>query len=308
MSDLDRVFQRTFRDDEPTGLGSGWWSGAAAAFLGLLALAGVACFLFPDWLTTPEVRGALPLRWARAILQSAIVLAFVLGLISAALRRRKVLGLFGMSMAALASILGGSGIDFDLKSAGAPSLGLDWFLLNVLLLATLFVPMERLWPLRPEQSTFRKAWTTDTLHFLVSHLFVQVTTFLILAPARAAFVALDGQGWREAIAGLPLVLQFVAVVLTADLARSFIHRAFHRFPVLWRFHAIHHSSLDMDWLAGSRLHIVDVVVTGRLWSFRCLRSVSTSARSRPTSCSCHSTPCSFTPTSVLTSPGGSPGS
>jgi sterol desaturase/sphingolipid hydroxylase (fatty acid hydroxylase superfamily) len=261
VSDLDRVLQRSFDDGEPTGFGSGWWSGAAAAFLGLVAIAGVACFLFPDWLTTPEVRAALPLQWARVILQSVIVLAFVLGLVSTTLRRRKVLGLFGMSLAALASILGGSGLDFELRSSGAASLGLDWFALNVLLLATLFVPMERLWPLRPAQSTFRPAWTTDTLYFLASHLFVQVTTFLILAPARAAFTALDGQAWREAIAGLPLVIQFFAVVLTADLAEYFIHRAFHSVPLLWRFHAIHHSSLDMDWLAGSRLHIVDVVVT-----------------------------------------------
>lgn len=261
MSDLDRAFKRVFADDEPTAAGSGWWSGTASVFCGALAVAGVASFLFPEWLTTPDVRALLPLAWARAILQAVIVLAFVLGLVSTALRRRKVLGLFGMSLASIASILGGSGIDFSLSRTDAPSLGLDWFALNVLLLAALFVPMERLWPLRPHQSTFRTGWTTDTLYFLTSHLFVQVTTFLILAPAQAAFAALEGQPWRGAIAGLPLIVQFFAVLLCADLAEYGIHRAFHAVPVLWRFHAIHHSSLDMDWLAGSRLHILDVVVT-----------------------------------------------
>jgi len=261
VSDLDRAFRRAFDDDEPTAFGSGWWSGAASVFCGSLALAGVACFLFPDYLTTADVRARLPLAWARAILQAVIVLAFVLGLVSTALRRRKVMGLLGMSLAAIASVLGGSGIDFTLSRPDAPSLGLDWFALNVLLLAGLFVPMERLWPLRPEQSTFRPAWTTDTLYFLTSHLFVQVTTFLILAPAQAAFTALEGQSWRAAIAALPLVVQFVAVLFTADLGEYLIHRAFHAVPALWRFHAIHHSSIDMDWLAGSRLHIVDVVVT-----------------------------------------------
>jgi lathosterol oxidase len=261
VSDLDRAFKHAFDDDEPTAFGSGWWSGAAAVFCGALAVAGVACFLFPDYLTTPEVRARLPLAWARAILQAVIVLAFVLGLISTALRRRKVMGLLGMSLAAVASVLGGSGIDFTLSRTDAPSLGLDWFALNVLLLAALFVPLERLWPLRPEQSTFRRGWTTDTLYFLISHLFVQITTFLILAPAQAAFTMLEGLAWREAIAGLPLIVQFGAVLLCADLAEYFIHRAFHTVPVLWRFHAIHHSSLDMDWLAGSRLHIVDVIVT-----------------------------------------------
>jgi len=261
VSDLDHAFKKAFDDDEPTAAGSGWWSGVASVFCGTLAVAGVACFLFPDWLTTPDVRARLPLEWARLILQAVIVLAFVLGLVSTALRRRKVMGLLGMSLASLASLLGGSGIDFTLSRGDTPSLGLDWFALNVLLLAALFVPMERLWPLRPEQSTFRPAWTTDTLYFLTSHLFVQVTTFLILAPAQAAFAALEGQAWRAAIAGLPLVVQFFAVLLSADLAEYFIHRMFHVVPALWRFHAIHHSSIDMDWLAGSRLHILDVVVT-----------------------------------------------
>lgn len=261
MSDLDRAFKQAFADGQPTGFGSGWWSGAASVFGGALALAGVLCFLFPDYLTTPDVRARLPLSWARAILQAVILLAFVLGGISSALRRRKAMGLLGMSLAAIASLLGGSGIDFTLSHPGVPSLGLDWFALNVLLLATLFVPMERLWPLRPSQSTFRAGWTTDTLYFLTSHLFVQVTTFLILAPAQAAFAAFEGQPWRVAIVAMPLWLQFLAVLVCADLGEYAIHRAFHRVPLLWRFHAIHHSSLDMDWLAGSRLHIVDVVVT-----------------------------------------------
>jgi lathosterol oxidase len=34
----------------------------------------------------------------------------------------------------------------------------------------------------------------------------------------------------------------------------------HAVPFLWRFHAVHHSSRAMDWLAGSRLHLVDIVV------------------------------------------------
>jgi lathosterol oxidase len=35
-------------------------------------------------------------------------------------------------------------------------------------------------------------------------------------------------------------------------------------PWLWRFHAVHHSSRALDWLAGSRLHLVDAVLTRAL--------------------------------------------
>src|SRR5262249_20777393 len=51
------------------------------------------------------------------------------------------------------------------------------------------------------------------------------------------------------------------IILVADVTQYWVHRAFHRVPWLWRLHAIHHSSESMDWLAGSRLHLVDIVVT-----------------------------------------------
>ncbi len=59
-------------------------------------------------------------------------------------------------------------------------------------------------------------------------------------------------------------LQVLELMLLADLVQYWVHRGFHRLPLLWRFHAIHHSIRELDWLAGSRLHLVDVVVTRAL--------------------------------------------
>jgi sterol desaturase/sphingolipid hydroxylase (fatty acid hydroxylase superfamily) len=39
-----------------------------------------------------------------------------------------------------------------------------------------------------------------------------------------------------------------------------VHRAFHRFGFLWRFHAVHHSAQTMDWMAGARMHFIEIVV------------------------------------------------
>ncbi len=63
------------------------------------------------------------------------------------------------------------------------------------------------------------------------------------------------------IASLPLVVQVPALLLVADFTQYWIHRSFHASTLLWPFHAIHHSIEEMDWLAGSRLHLVDVIVT-----------------------------------------------
>ncbi|MFS4418509.1 sterol desaturase family protein [Maribacter sp. 2307ULW6-5] len=39
------------------------------------------------------------------------------------------------------------------------------------------------------------------------------------------------------------------------------HRIFHSHYFLWRFHSIHHSTENMDWLAGSRTHFIDIFFT-----------------------------------------------
>ena len=141
------------------------------------------------------------------------------------------------------------------------TLGVDWFLLNLLLTALIFVPLERLFARLPEQGTFRLGWTTDGLHFLVSHVLVQLISFLILLPSVAATSLLQPAALQSLVQRQPLWLQFLEILLLADLAQYVVHRAFHRVPLLWRFHSVHHSSRDLDWLAGSRLHLVDVVVT-----------------------------------------------
>jgi lathosterol oxidase len=142
-----------------------------------------------------------------------------------------------------------------------PFLGLDWFLLNLIVYSAVFIPLERLFARRREQPIFRHGWRTDLVYFFVSALLVQVTTLLTLRPAMALFARAANQGAQSAVASWPFVVQFAAILLLTDLTQYRVHRLFHRVPALWRFHAIHHSADAMDWLAGSRLHLVDVAVT-----------------------------------------------
>jgi lathosterol oxidase len=258
---LDRWAERWLGDSEAAHLGSGWLSGTASVFLGLVAFGGVAVLWFPGWLSTERFRPLYPLPVIRALIEASLVLAFGLGALSAALRRRKVLGLGGMGLALLGSLLGGGNVATGSASGTPLSLGLDWFLLNLFLLALLFVPLERLFPRRPEQGVFRAGWTTDLVHFGASHVFVQALSFLILLPATGLARLWQPAGLQAVVRAQPLWLQVLECVLVADLAQYAIHRAFHRVPLLWRFHAVHHSSESLDWLAGSRLHLVDVLVT-----------------------------------------------
>ena len=258
---LDRHVAHVFDDSEPTHIGSGWLSGTASVFLGVIALGAVACFHFPELLTSPDVRAVLPMRAVRVTLEIVIGLAFLLGLLSALLRRRKVLGFTGMGLALVASLAGGGSVQVAGPVETPPVyLGFDWFLVNILLLSVLFVPLERFWP-QNKQSVFRPGWTTDVVYFFASHLLVQLSTLLTLMPARVLFAWAVNPSLQAAVQAQPAALQFLECVLVADLGEYVVHRVFHRSRWLWPFHAVHHSNTSMDWLAGSRLHVVDVVLT-----------------------------------------------
>ncbi|MGH7417677.1 MAG: sterol desaturase family protein, partial [Candidatus Rokuibacteriota bacterium] len=244
-----------------TRFGRGFISGVFAVAFGVLAVGGVLCLRFPALLTTPDARGYYPLDLFRFLIHLFLVSAFGLGVLSIVLSRRGPLGLTAIGCVVAASLFGGSQVPIEGSLESARFLGLDWFLLNVLVLAMLFVPLERLFARLPEQGIFRPGWLTDLLHFGVSHLLVQLTVFLTMAPAALFFRWAVAPELQAAVAAQPLAVQFVEVLVVADLTQYAVHRLFHRVPWLWRFHQIHHSSRHMDWLAGSRLHLVDIVVT-----------------------------------------------
>src|SRR5262249_16404347 len=160
-----------------------------------------------------------------------------------------------------ALLMGGPGAE-ALDVGGSPRivLGLDYFVLELLVLGLVFIPLEALFPLRP-QPVLRRGWQTDVLHFFVSHAGVQVLSLCALIPAQWLFAWAVKLDFQQTVAAQPLSLQVVAIVATVDFSTYWIHRAFHQVPWLWSFHAIHHSSMQMDWIAGSRMHPVDVVVT-----------------------------------------------
>jgi sterol desaturase/sphingolipid hydroxylase (fatty acid hydroxylase superfamily) len=246
---------------EPTRFGSGWVSGVMSTALGLIGLGAVLCFHFPELLTTPEARALYPVPWVRALLHLVLVGAFVLGVLSLSLRRNKMLGTVGVVCTLAAALLGGSRVAVEGELRQGPFLGLDWFLLNLIVYSVIFIPLERLFARLPEQGIFRKGWRTDLTYFFVSALLVQVTTILTLKPAMVLFDWAVIPDLQNTIRSWPGFVQFILLIAVADFTQYWVHRTFHAVPALWRFHAVHHSAEQMDWLAGSRLHLVDVAVT-----------------------------------------------
>jgi lathosterol oxidase len=242
-------------------LGRRWILGIVSLFLATLAAFAVLCLHFPHVLTTPELRAFYPMRLVRALIAGGIVAAAALGALAVALHRGRRLGALGLAVAFVAQLAGGAWVEVEIPVRKSQHLGLDWLALDLLLLVLVFVPLERAFARLPEQPVFRRGWRTDLAYFFVSHLLVQLLALATVAPAMLLFRWAAWPALQQTVAAQPLALQLVLAVLAADLASYAAHRAFHAVPWLWRFHAIHHSSEALDWLAGSRLHLVDVVVT-----------------------------------------------
>jgi sterol desaturase/sphingolipid hydroxylase (fatty acid hydroxylase superfamily) len=130
----------------------------------------------------------------------------------------------------------------------------------MVVLVAIFVPMEKLFALHPRPAR-RDRWKTDAVHFVVNNMLIAVGLIVALVIGAVALHWAVNPSLQAAVASQPWWIQFVEAVLLADLAQYWAHRATHQVPFLWRFHKVHHSIEEMDWLAAGRLHPIDSVFT-----------------------------------------------
>ncbi len=256
--------RRAIRNDleapaEQRVFGSGWISGVGALVASLAGLLLLLSGRFPALFATEELAVLHQMPAFSLLMQGFLLLGFVLACANLILRRNKVLGFGAIVIVLLATVLGESGAA-GVSSQGVVSLGLDWFVLNLLLTGILFIPLEKLFGRLTEQPLFRSEWREDLFYFLFSSVLVQVLTYLSLAPSMAILHHTGNWGeLRAGVAAQPLWLQVLAIMLLTDFMQYWFHRAFHQIPFLWGFHAVHHSAQKMDWLAGSRMHVFEIV-------------------------------------------------
>jgi len=239
--------------------GSGWISGVLGLVLGLGGLGLVLSLRAPGTFSMVELEPLRASPWFRFAIHVFLLGAFGSAAISLVLRKGKILGTVGLAVTLAAALLGGSGATNLAPDPTPLFLGLDWFVLNALFTGFLFVPLERLCALRSEQPLFRHEWREDLFYFLVSSLLVQILTVLSFAPVQSLLTLAPMTGLRGWVGTWPFVIQFVVVMFLTDFVQYWVHRAFHRIPWLWKFHAVHHSAQQMDWIAGARMHFLEII-------------------------------------------------
>lgn len=132
-------------------------------------------------------------------------------------------------------------------------------------LVVMFGPLERAFPAREGQRFLRADFVTDLLFFFGQHLLFAATAVTIIGWATQpldgfARIAEVRQGFSE----LGFWLQLIVVLALGDFVTYWGHRLQHALPLLWRFHAVHHTSTEVDWLAAHREHPLDGVYTQTL--------------------------------------------
>lgn len=143
--------------------------------------------------------------------------------------------------------------------------------LGFLLLSAIFLVVERRagGGKNRRQPILRKGWWTDLFYLfsttlltkpLVRLLLVVPLTFLVLLKvgSPAEFQAGTYRGFGP-LSRQPVWLQAVQIYVLIDFCGYWTHRLFHR-GGWWPFHAVHHSSEELDWLGSVRVHPINEIV------------------------------------------------
>ncbi len=125
-----------------------------------------------------------------------------------------------------------------------------------------FFIMQRIWPSVRGQRMFRRGFLTDCVYWLWTPIVTRAITPIAIGTALIPIAAIWGMNLKTivhghgALAAQPLWLQGIEIFVAGDFLGYWQHRLFHA-RNLWRFHAVHHSSTELDWLSSVRLHPVN---------------------------------------------------
>ena len=134
-------------------------------------------------------------------------------------------------------------------------------------LGAAFTVLTFFWACNPGRPWWHKRdLVTDLCYWFIIPLIARYLRIgLLVLGAAALFGITTAEGLVEfyddghgPLASLPLAVQAAIFLIGSDFMMYWIHRAFHRHVPLWKYHAVHHSSEDLDWISAARFHPVNI--------------------------------------------------
>ena len=126
-------------------------------------------------------------------------------------------------------------------------------------LLALFAGVEAIWPRRARVQPRRRRWSTNLAVGVINTLVLRLAV-PVLAVGAAVWAQAHGIGLLNVLA-VPHWLAFAVALVALDLTIYAQHVAFHRVPVLWRVHRMHHTDRDVDATTALRFHPVEIVIS-----------------------------------------------
>ena len=129
-------------------------------------------------------------------------------------------------------------------------------------LFVLFAVAETLAPRKRRTQPRKTRWFTNLSIIVIDSLTTRAMA--VLLPLLAVGAALDAsaRGWGLLnMLGGPLWLNVLASIIILDLAIWFQHMVFHKVPVLWRLHRVHHAERDIDVTTALRFHPIEIAAS-----------------------------------------------
>ncbi len=143
---------------------------------------------------------------------------------------------------------------------------MDWLsaepLLRIAFPGLLFILMgfwECFHPARKLTFSRRYRWSHNLLLVTLNTLLVRL--LMPVLPVTAALYAAQEQSGVFHVLGLSYIVSLIAGLVLLDLTLYLQHRIFHRVPVLWRLHRMHHADQDVDVSTGLRFHPLEIVLS-----------------------------------------------
>jgi sterol desaturase/sphingolipid hydroxylase (fatty acid hydroxylase superfamily) len=136
-------------------------------------------------------------------------------------------------------------------------------------IAVLFViawPLERIWRRHPVPVR-RLALRTDLAYAVASPLVQGIGLAAAIVVGVLSFAWLPGLALRPLVSMLPAPVRTVVGLLLFDMLIYWTHRWSHTVPLFWRFHAVHHSTVHLDWVSGFRAHPLDGAFAAPAFAF-----------------------------------------
>ena len=137
----------------------------------------------------------------------------------------------------------------------------------IILLFILVVPFEKIFPRHKGQKIRRPNLDTDLGYALAAPLLGLITGAVTIFVAFASLAWIPGLLIKPYVAMIPSQYMPIIGFFLFDFLVYWTHRFYHEIPVLWKFHAIHHSTEHLDWASGFRAHPLDGTILAPAFIF-----------------------------------------